>query len=72
MTRRIDAPLGAPVWIELSTSDMAASHSFSTQRFGWELEPSSAENHGYTNLLLNGERIAGSMIKPEENSGDKH
>ena len=67
--RRVDAPLGAPVWIELSTTDMAASHSFYTQLLGWDLEPSPAENHGYTNFTLHGERIAGSMIKPDEQPG---
>lgn len=67
--RRGDAPLGAPVWIELSTTDMAASHSFYTQLLGWDLEPSPAENHGYTNFTLHGERIAGSMIKPDEQPG---
>ena len=69
MTRRIDAPLGAPVWIELSTSDMDASHSFYNELLGWETEPSRAENHGYTNFLLHGERIAGSMIKPDQQPG---
>ena len=69
MPLRTDTPMGAPIWIELSTTDMAASHSFYMQLLGWELEPSPAENHGYTNFTLNGERIAGSMIKPDEQPG---
>jgi len=69
VTRRIDAPLGAPVWIELSTSDMAASHAFYTQLLGWEVEPANPDFGGYTNLLHDGERVAGSMIKPEGHPG---
>lgn len=69
MSHRGDVQLGAPVWIELSTSDMEASHAFYTALFGWETEPSPAEQHGYTNFLHEGERIAGSMIKPAEQPG---
>lgn len=69
MTRRSDAKLGAPIWIELSTSDLEASHAFYTALLGWETEPSPAENHGYTNFLHDGGRIAGSMIKPAEQPG---
>ena len=69
MARTTDAVLGAPVWIELSTSDMDASHAFYTALFGWETEPSPAENHGYTNFLHDSGRIAGSMIKPAEQPG---
>ncbi len=69
MTRRIDTPMGAPIWIELSTSDMDASHSFYTQLLGWVLEPNREEFGGYTNFMLNGERIAGSMTKPSEQPG---
>jgi hypothetical protein len=69
MTRRSEATLGAPIWIELSTSDLDASHAFYTALLGWETEPSPAENHGYTNFLHDGGRIAGSMIKPAEQPG---
>lgn len=69
MTRRGDAPLGAPVWIELSTSDMPASQAFYTGLFGWEVEPSNPDFGGYTNFLLDGGRIAGSMHKPDEQPG---
>lgn len=67
--RMNDAPLGAPVWIELSTSDMAASHTFYSRLLGWEIEPAVAEAHGYTNFLHDGGLIAGSMIKPAEQPG---
>lgn len=69
MTRRIDAPLGAPVWIELSSSDMAASHHFYCELLGWTIEPPVPDFGGYTNWLLNGERIAGSMNRPAEHPG---
>jgi predicted enzyme related to lactoylglutathione lyase len=69
MTRRITAPTGAPVWIELASSDLAASHSFYTQLLGWEVEPPSPEFGGYTNLRKDGVRIAGSMDKPEMQPG---
>ena len=69
MALRTDTPMGAPIWIELSSSDMDASHSFYTQLLGWELEPARSEFHGYTNFLHDGARIAGSMIKPDEQPG---
>ncbi len=69
MPLRIDTPMGSPIWIELSTSDMDASHSFYTQLLGWVLEPNREEFGGYTNFMLNGERIAGSMTKPSEQPG---
>lgn len=66
MTRLTDVPVGAPVWLDIMTTDLAASHSFYTQLFGWEVEAPSAEFGGYTNLLLEGERIAGSMTMPAD------
>lgn len=69
MTRRVDAPLGAPVWIELSSSNLAASHAFYSALFGWEIEPANPDFGGYTNWLHDGERIAGSMNKPEGQPG---
>lgn len=69
MSRRIDAPPGAPVWIEISTSDLDASHSFYTRLFGWDLEPFVPEAHGYRNFLHDGGLIAGSMLKPAQQPG---
>jgi len=69
MTRRIDAPLGAPVWIELSTSDIKASHAFYSALLGWEIEPSDSKFGGYVNFLHDGERIAGSNRRRESHPG---
>ena len=69
MALRIDAPQGAPVWIEISTSDPDASYSFYTQLFGWELEPFVPDAQGYRNFLHEGGLIAGSMRKPAQQPG---
>lgn len=61
MTRLTDVSIGAPIWADLMTSDMPASHAFYSGLFGWEPEPANPDFGGYTNLQLKGERIAGSM-----------
>ena len=41
MTNRAGAPLGAPCWVDLWTSDVARARRFYAELFGWEaLEPS--------------------------------
>ena len=61
MTRLTDVAIGAPIWVDLMTTDLAAGHAFYAGLFGWEAEAPNPDFGGYTNMLLKGERIAGSM-----------
>lgn len=61
MTRITDVALGAPVWADLMSTDLPASHAFYAGLFGWRAEEPNPEFGGYTNLQFRGERIAGSM-----------
>lgn len=54
------APLGAPIWFDLMSSDPAVAAEFYRSIFGWELEgPAQPEFGGYQNFLHNGHRVAG-------------
>ena len=54
------APVGAPVWFDLMSSDPAAAAEFYRAIFGWEVEaPAQPEFGGYQNFLRNGKRVAG-------------
>jgi predicted enzyme related to lactoylglutathione lyase len=61
-----DIPTGAPIWIDLLTTDQAQAAEFYGQLFGWTLEaPDDGRDFGgYRNFLKDGVRIAGSMTKP--------
>ncbi len=61
MTTRTAVPDGAPIWIDLSTSDVAASRSFYGALLGWESEEPDPELGGYLNFRADGERVAGCM-----------
>ncbi|HEY3724697.1 MAG TPA: VOC family protein [Acidimicrobiia bacterium] len=54
-------PPGAPCWIELSTSDPAASEKFYGTLFGWELQDPGPDYGGYKNFFKDGEMVAGLM-----------
>ncbi|MGC4935412.1 VOC family protein [Gordonia sp. DT30] len=56
------APVGAPTWFDLTSSDPARAVDFYGAIFGWEVEgPPRAEFGGYQNFTRNGRRIAGLM-----------
>jgi predicted enzyme related to lactoylglutathione lyase len=61
MTKRETAPIGAPCWVDLSTSDADASRTFYCDLFGWTTEEPSAEFGGYFNYRKDGIRVAGCM-----------
>jgi len=61
MPRRQTAPLGAPCWVELTTSDSERSREFYTQLFGWTAEEPNPDFGGYFNFLKDGVRVAGCM-----------
>ena len=55
-------PTGAPCWVELTTSDMAASTRFYSELFGWDAEQGSQEEYaGYVSFSLGGRAVAGGM-----------
>lgn len=66
MTRRPDAPIGAPNWLDLSTSDVPASCEFYTRLLGWTLDEVDEDHTDFIGFLMNGELIAGTMAKEVE------
>lgn len=61
MPVRETAPLGAPCWVDLATSDTERSRAFYCQLFGWAAEEPAEEFGGYFNFTKDGIRIAGCM-----------
>jgi uncharacterized protein len=61
MPRRDSAPVGAPCWIELSTSDPDRSRAFYGELLGWTSEQMGDDYGSYINFAKDGERIAGAM-----------
>lgn len=50
---------GSPVWVDLATTDAAASTAFYGALFGWTATEPSAELGGYQSFTLDGRRVAG-------------
>ena len=61
MPTRETAPVGAPCWIDLQTSDPDRARAFYTGLFGWEAGESSAEFGGYWMFTRDGVPVAGAM-----------
>ncbi len=61
MPKRESAPIGAPCWVDLMTSDVPGAREFYGQLFGWESEEPSPEFGGYFNFTRDGVRVAGGM-----------
>lgn len=56
------APVGAPIWFDLVSSDPERAGQFYGAIFGWELQaPARPDLGGYRNFTLGGEPIAGVM-----------
>ncbi|WP_024792956.1 VOC family protein [Tomitella biformata] len=69
MTKRAEAPIGAPCWIDLMTSDTAGARQFYGSLFGWEAQEPNPEYGGYFSFLRDGGEIAGCMTTPAEVPG---
>jgi uncharacterized protein len=67
MPTRDTAPVGAPCWIDLFTSDAERARTFYGELFGWTADDPNADFGGYFNFRLDGVRIAGAM--PNDGSG---
>jgi uncharacterized protein len=68
---REGAPLGAPCWIDLSTSDVERAKDFYGTVFGWTFESAGPEYGGYISASKDGQPVAGLMYNdPQWNSPD--
>ena len=65
MPKRETAPIGAPVWIDLFTSDPAGSRAFYGELLGWTSTEPNADFGGYINFMSGDSLVAGAM----ENDG---
>lgn len=61
MPHRETAPIGAPCWVDLFTSDLEKSCEFYGELFGWTWESAGDEFGGYTNFSKDGAMVAGAM-----------
>jgi predicted enzyme related to lactoylglutathione lyase len=61
MPTRDTAPIGAPCWADLWTSDVEGSRSFYPALFGWEAQEPNAEFGGYFLFTRDGIPVAGAM-----------
>ncbi|GAB3025109.1 VOC family protein [Mycobacterium bourgelatii] len=66
MPIRNDAPLGAPCWIDLTTSDVDHAQEFYAAVFGWTYESAGPEYGGYINVAKDGRPVAGMMANNPE------
>jgi uncharacterized protein len=61
MPKRDSAPVGAPCWIELFTSDVEKGRAFYHELFGWTSDDPAEELGGYFTFYKDGVRVAGGM-----------
>src|SRR4051794_17082862 len=61
MPTRETAPIGAPCWVDLMTSDTSRSRDFYCGLFGWTAEEPNVDFGGYFNFTKDGNRVAGCM-----------
>jgi hypothetical protein len=69
---RDGAPLGAPCWIDLTTSDVDRAQDFYGTVFGWTFESAGSEYGGYINAAKDGHRVAGLMANRGELESPDH
>lgn len=61
MPTRESAPIGAPCWVDLMTSDTDRSRAFYGELFGWTSEGPTERFDGYFNFSKDGAPVAGCM-----------
>lgn len=65
------APLGAPIWIDLATSDLDRAQQFYGALFGWTFESAGPEYGGYVTAFRDDQPVAGLMVNdPQWNAPD--
>lgn len=70
MPTRVTAPVGAPCWVDLMTSDTDRSRDFYCQLFGWDAEEPAEEFGGYFGFTKDGIRVAGCMAAQPDSGPD--
>lgn len=70
MPTRDAAPIGAPCWIQLSTSDTDRARAFYGELFGWAAGDPVAEFGGYFNFTKDGAAVGGCMGMPDSGMPD--
>ena len=70
MPTRETAPIGAPCWVDLSSSDTGRSRSFYSEVFGWTAEDPNEQFGGYFNFTKAGVLIAGCMASQPDSAPD--
>lgn len=71
MVTRQGAPLGAPTWTDLTTSDLERAQQFYGAVFGWTFETGGPEYGGYVTASVDGQVVAGLMRNdPQWNAPD--
>jgi predicted enzyme related to lactoylglutathione lyase len=70
MPTRDTAPIGAPCWTDLWTSDVEGSRKFYSELFGWEAQEPSPEFGGYFMFTRNGVPVAGGMGSMDDMPAD--
>jgi len=71
MPTRETAILGAPCWIDLSSTDIERSRAFYGELLGWTADDPSPEHAGYFSFSKNGVKVAGGMpAQPESGMAD--
>jgi predicted enzyme related to lactoylglutathione lyase len=71
MPTRDTAPIGAPCWVDLMTSDSARARAFYAEVFGWTAEEPSEEFGGYFMFLKDGAPVAGGMPSTPDSGPDR-
>ncbi|BBX20368.1 hydroxylase [Mycolicibacterium duvalii] len=71
MPVRSTTPLGAPIWIDLGTSDLDRAQHFYGAVFGWTFESAGPDYGGYVTASRDGRPVAGLMANdPQWNAPD--
>ncbi|HEY9304091.1 MAG TPA: VOC family protein, partial [Mycobacterium sp.] len=71
MPIRDGAPLGAPCWLDLTSSDLERAQDFYGTLFGWTFESHGPEYGGYITAAKDGHPVAGLMAnRPETATPD--
>jgi predicted enzyme related to lactoylglutathione lyase len=72
MPLRDDAPIGAPCWVELFTSDPDRTQAFYNELFGWTCETAGPEYGNYFIFSKDGVQVAGGMRNDGESGVPDH
>lgn len=71
MPTRDTAPIGAPCWVDLMTSDSQGARAFYADVFGWTAEEPSEEFGGYFMFTKDGVPVAGGMPSMPDSGPDR-